>query len=774
MNVSSANLISRSQFTLTVAVLIVLFSSCGVVKDYPVQEPFVYNHSIEVHGDYTRDQRKQLISQLANQLHDSIDVRRIQRLVGWENGPRILYSVLQSPPLYDSTNADKSVIFMRALLNSLGYYRDTITYDTSLQIAGDQYRTTVNFDVVPGTLFRLDTVIYNMHDDTLQRITQDAAGEALIKKGEAFSKPLISAEIDRLSDVYRNNGYLRFSREELIAVWDTVGIALLRPTFDPFEQASQLEALQRRRQNPTADVEIRLRENPDTTHLIRYYNGDVTIYPDLTIDTALYFPTVKRVNDKTIIEYRDLFNDRVLIENVYLNRGELYSQRNYLRTINRFNALGAWRLVSVDQVPRTDSDTVDFVVKLTPAAKYAFDINLEGSQNWGVAYTEGNLIGVSLGLLNRNFARASNRANTTLRLGTDLNPRDFANTKQVSLANTIYFPRAIPRMRWLPLVNENTRTSFALNGSYVDRDTIFGNVSLNTSWGYEFNWKNKLLTLRIPNIEYSLLDVRRGLQGLIDANESFRFIFNTGFVSSVIASYNIRGGKNDVTNLARFSFEGSGLLTGFIRSKFLDSNLYRFIKLDADFRQTYKIRRTAFAWRIFGGVGYELPSQYHRYDRYMPFFKAYFAGGANSMRAWPLRKLGPGSALKSFDRTEAPDRFGDVQLELNAEYRFFIADLKGIAINSVLFTDIGNIWYLRSNPDFPGGRFQLNELGKDIAIGAGTGLRIDFGFFLLRVDYAYKVKDPSPDAGSPELQNKLFPNWRLFNGQIQLGVTYPF
>ncbi|MGI8600297.1 MAG: hypothetical protein ACR2KB_13680, partial [Chitinophagaceae bacterium] len=80
----------------------------------------------------------------------------------------------------------------------------------------------------------------------------------------------------------------------------------------------------------------------------------------------------------------------------------------------------------------------------------------------------------------------------------------------------------------------------------------------------------------------------------------------------------------------------------------------------------------------------------------------------------------------------------------------------------------------RSNPDFPGGRFQLNELGKDIAIGAGTGLRIDFGFFLLRVDYAYKVKDPSPDAGSPELQNKLFPNWRLFNGQIQLGVTYPF
>jgi outer membrane protein insertion porin family len=158
----------------------------------------------------------------------------------------------------------------------------------------------------------------------------------------------------------------------------------------------------------------------------------------------------------------------------------------------------------------------------------------------------------------------------------------------------------------------------------------------------------------------------------------------------------------------------------------------------------------------------------------MPFFKAYFAGGANSMRAWPLRKLGPGSSLKSFDRTEAPDRFGDIQLELNGEYRFFVADLKGVAINSVLFTDIGNIWYLRKNPDFLNGEFSLRNLGRDIAIGAGTGLRIDFGFFLLRVDYAYKVKDPSPDDDRPELQNKWFPNWKLFNGQVQLGVTYPF
>ena len=144
------------------------------------------------------------------------------------------------------------------------------------------------------------------------------------------------------------------------------------------------------------------------------------------------------------------------------------------------------------------------------------------------------------------------------------------------------------------------------------------------------------------------------------------------------------------------------------------------------------------------------------------------------MRAWALRKLGPGSTIKSFDRTVAPDRFGDIQIELNAEYRFFLADMNGVTINSALYTDIGNVWFLRKNPDFPNGEFALNKLWKDIAIGVGTGLRVDFGLFLIRLDYAYKVKDPSPDEAHAAFQNKWFYDWKLLNGQFQLGVNYPF
>jgi outer membrane protein assembly factor BamA len=156
----------------------------------------------------------------------------------------------------------------------------------------------------------------------------------------------------------------------------------------------------------------------------------------------------------------------------------------------------------------------------------------------------------------------------------------------------------------------------------------------------------------------------------------------------------------------------------------------------------------------------------------MPFFRQYYGGGANSMRAWGLRKLGPGSTVKSFARTIAPDRFGDIQLEANAEYRFYLTEINGITLNSALFTDIGNVWFRRYNPDFPGGEFKFNKLWKDIGIGLGTGLRVDFGFLNIRLDYAFKVKDPSPDR--IDKQNKWFYQWQFNNGQFQLGVNYPF
>lgn len=146
------------------------------------------------------------------------------------------------------------------------------------------------------------------------------------------------------------------------------------------------------------------------------------------------------------------------------------------------------------------------------------------------------------------------------------------------------------------------------------------------------------------------------------------------------------------------------------------------------------------------------------------------------MRAWALRRLGPGSTLKEFKgQSGTPDRYGDIQLEANAEYRFPLGKPLGIKVNGAFFTDIGNVWFMKSAPDRPDEEvFKFSRLGKDIAIGAGGGLRIDFDFFVIRFDYSYRIKDPSPSLSDASFQNKWF-SYSFFKGaQFQLGIGYPF
>ncbi|HVK97242.1 MAG TPA: BamA/TamA family outer membrane protein [Flavisolibacter sp.] len=758
--------------------IVCLLFSCTTVRNYPVNRPYVYETNINIDDNFNND-KKDLALQLEQQLHDSVRVRTVSRL---------MFQVLMNPPAFDSIHASQSITFMRALLQSLGYYRDSIRFTTKIDtVAAGNLPTTINFFVSPGRRTRIDSISYNISADsteqssrykqeldTLQKITINSLDEALIKKGDPFSKYTISAERDRLADVYRNNGYLRYSQEEMIVLWDTVGLALIRPTIDPIEQARQLEELRRRRANPTASVEFRLRESPDSTRITRYYVGNVTVFPDLTADTASFTRIDDIVNGYRFISYANLFKNRKLTDYIFLKRGELYRQNKYLRTQNKFSSLGAWRFVNIVQLPRENQDTVDFEIRLTPARKYAFNANLEGSRNQGnLSIAEGNLIGlgITLGLQNRNFARAANQAGTNFRYGTELNATtaNLIQTRQITLNHTIQFPRLVPRINWLynPESDKEVRTIFSLNAGNTDRRRYYNLTTLNTSWGFEKSWRNKLLGIRLPNIEYNFLQRRSLLDTLIDRNASYRYIFNTGFILSSLINFNVASGGENITKLFSSSIEFP-LVPVQLRKDF-----YRFIKLDAEYRQTHTIRRTAFAWRVFGGLGAGMPfNTLDSINRYLPFFRAYYAGGPNSMRAWGVRKLGPGSSIRSFERTEAPDRFGDLKLEANAEYRFFLFSYNGITFNSALFTDIGNVWFLRKNLDFPGGEFRFDKLAKDLAIGLGTGLRLDFGFLKVRFDYAYKVKDPSPENVAN--QNKLFHNWKLRNGQFQLGIDYPF
>jgi outer membrane protein assembly factor BamA len=757
--------------------------SCTFVKKYQANKPFVYETNINLIGNFTNVEKANLTSGLKNQLDDSVRARKIDKL---------LFSVMKNPPVYDSTSADKSIIFMRAFLNSQGYFSDSTYYGHSIKKKNwaekvfskkyYPYRTVVDFYVRPGPQVKLDSISYTMRKPELQRLTDSTRKDAIIKKGDPFAKGPISAELDRLTELYRNNGYLRFTRDQLVGIWDTLEVSLLQPNLGFFEQLQALNRQRQRRQKPTANLEIHL-QNIDSVKLTRYYIGNVTIYPDFSIDTFDLERKVDIVKGIKVIQYgKRRFKPSIFPPNIYLPRDSVYRQRRYTRTLNRLNVIGAWRLVNIDQLPRPNQDTVDFVIRLTPAKKQLFTTTLEGSINQSAI--SGTLfgIGVDFGLQNRNAGRAANFSSTNARYGIEFGntgSEQFIQTKQISIGNTFYFPRAILFDKYTPENRkDNWRTIFSTNAVYTDRRDLFRLTTLNVSWGYEYQRRKLSLTFKFPNIEYSSLKSRPGLDTILKYNPSLKNIFTDGLIVSAVTNLIITGGKKNGLNVFRANFEGAPYFGGWLHSPFLDDQLYRFMKFDAEFARLVRYRKNSIAMHAFWGIGIADPfNTTINADKRnsLPFFKQYFAGGPNSMRAWALRRLGPGSSVKDFDgQFGTPDRYGDVQLEGNLEFRFPIARLLSAKINGALFTDFGNVWLLKGSAGPPEEVFDFSHLGKDIAIGAGAGLRIDVNIFVLRFDYSYKVKDPSPSTANAALQNKWF-GYPFFKGaQFQLGIGYPF
>ena len=445
--------------------------------------------------------------------------------------------------------------------------------------------------------------------------------------------------------------------------------------------------------------------------------------------------------------------------------------------------MGGWRLVNLETIPRKNADTTDILIKLTPAKKYTSFANLEGSSNQSLL--AGTLFGVALnvGFQNRNLFGRSIQSTTNLRLGVEIG-RDtiadvnFIQTRQIALTHNLIFPGLLPRFSGLPAdLRQHARSILAFNISNTERRELFNLSSYSAAWGYDFRYKNTLYTIRIPNIEYNAIARRAKLLELIDSNALLKNIFVDGLIISGSAGlFYSRQKANKIQNI-RLNIEESGLLSGLVRSPLLDTNLFRFVKVDLDLSTKYTFKKTAIALRFFAGVGYALDQTRNPVNRFnLPLYRQYFAGGPNSMRAWGLRKLGPGSSIQEYGNRGLPERYGDLQLEGNAEFRFPWFNIAGMQVNGAVFADIGNIWYLKkAEGRTPEEIFSLRRLGKDLAVGIGTGLRLDFTYFVIRLDYSLKAKDPSPSPANRNYQNKWFGYPRLQDmDQFQLGINYPF
>jgi outer membrane protein insertion porin family len=759
--------------------LLGISSSCVAPKknQYPSRKPFVFKTTIKLDAKIPNDQKIDLVAKLQDQLDDSLRVRTVTS-AKWL--PPFIYKKLVTPPVYDSLNVSRSIVFMNGLLVSLGYSTPSITDTVWIDsVKKDQYRTNISFIVRPGKRLTFDSIAYDLQTPALQALAIKSASQSWLKKGNPYTKQILSTEISRLVDTFRNNGYYKFSKEDLYMEQDTVIAGLIDPTLDPFQQADLLEQLKKKREFPTMNIVVKQRNVRDSSHLTKYYIGKVTAFPDLPITEDSTYNNKQdttTIRNITLITRSNKFQLPFVANNIFLRPGRLYKQENYYRTFNRFNQLSAWQYINIDFDDSNVADSlVDVTLRMYPAKKQNVNVALEAARNTNDIVTATNLfgIGVNLGLQNRNAYKQSVRTTTNLRGGVELG-KDFIQTVQASISHSIFLPKLIVPFN----INregrlKNAQTILNVNASYIDRRDFYSLKTINGSWGYQWTKSNKTFTYKPINVEYSILGETDSLKKILATNPALRLAFRTGLVVGQQFAYSSLHVKNNKSNRFRFSLEESGALLGLIRD--LDKGeLLRFVKGDVEYVHNIDYGKTQLVMRGYAGMGFAYGRQGEGYEKTLPFYKAYFAGGPNSMRAWQVRQLGLGSS-KFYNDTPyvGLDRFGDIQLEGNVEYRFPLGTVFGYKLKGALFTDVGNIWNwspIDTSAPAKGSDFNLGRFYKELAVGAGIGLRIDFTYFLIRLDWAYKIKDPQ----RKEYSDKWFYGLSLGSGQFQLGINYPF
>jgi hypothetical protein len=767
-------------------VLVFFLGSCLTVKNYPPNKAFVFKSNIKIDSKQPINQKDELKEKLLIQLDDSIKNRIVTKM--------LIKKKLENPPAFDTSYAVRSTAFMKALLKSQGYISGSVRWDSTLVVKKkkkkQQLRVITTFTATPGPLTTIDSISYSFRDTTLQGLTLRSVRRSDLKKGDAFKKEAIAAELDRLIDVFKNNGYFKISREDVYAEVDTVEARLINPNIDIFERARLLNELEKQRDHPTVDIVFKQRAKEIPSHLRKFYIDKVSIYPDLSIrEDSVETPYKKdTIRGITVFSRYNLFKPKFVVDNNYLKPGDQYSQRNYLRTINSYNQLGAWQQTAIDIFSNDSLGKLNMDVRLYPAVRRNLNIGLEASRNESdVVATNLFGLGVTFGVTDKNIAKQSVQSSLNTRFGVELG-QNLLQTIQTSINYTLHFPKFILPFKDSSRIKgkiSTEGTNLSINASNTLRKDFYTIQNANIAWSYDWTKgrditrKNKIYLFNYSpiNVEYQHVIPTDSLKGLITEAPNLYYTFQDGFIISQNFRFQVITTKGKHTTSVKTGIEESGGLLGLIKNLDVDAKLFRFVKTFIDYSHNITYKKTALAFHAYGGYGFSYGKTKDSLgnvinEQALPVTRGFTAGGPNSMRAWRARQLGPGSSRFYNNLSQDLDRFGDIQLEGNVEYRYNLFNIGSMKVKSALFADMGNIW-LRNNQGQEGlndGVFKLNRLYKDLAVGAGTSLRFDFDYFLIRLDWAYTFKNPYYS----DTHNGWFQQIKFFDGQFQLGINYPF
>lgn len=698
----------------------------------------------------------------------------------WYN--RWLRRLGQAPVIFDPDLTDASRRQLQQALVNRGYMGATIDVDTTLR--RDDKRADVTYRINTGRPHVIASLGYNIEDSTVRQIIMADSSLVDIAPGMLFDRSHLDEVRGAITRRLRNEGYYGFSREYITFTADTVlgskDIALTLNLRDPGAR-NALDA--------PADTADYSRQH----HI--YIVRSVTFITDEALNAA---PA-----DRDTIHYRGLdiiygpdryIRPSALYDMCFIEPGTNYSANNVDRTYAALSRLSILKFISIEMEHAgqlsAETELLDAVINISRNRKQGVTLELEGTNS------EGDFgFGIGATYQNRDLTRRSDMLTVKLRTSYESISGNFdglINNRFTEYAGEvgITYPKFL-----LPFASRafkkrmQATTEFALSFNYQERPE-YTRIIGGAAWRWKWNnrWRDYMRRHTFDLIDINLVRLPRSTINFIDeiapSNPLLRYSYEDHFIMRMGYTYyhtNRRIPTAEINafamqpqvNTLRVSVETAGnLLYGLshIFSRNSGSQVHKifgiqysqYVKGEFDYTVTRNFNsRNALAFHVGFGIAYPYGN-----SSMVPFEKRFYAGGANGVRGWGVRTLGPGCFDAHNSVTDFINQSGDINLILSMEYR---AKLFWV-FEGALFIDAGNIWTIHNYPNQPGGMFKFNQFYKQLAASYGIGLRMDFTYFLLRFDLGIKAHNP---AMNQEPWPLLHPKWGR-DANFHFSVGYPF
>ncbi len=753
-------------YIIVISIISVTFSSCSITKKVPEDKYLLNKVKIEsdskkVNTDMLYDYLKQTpnnyflgMGRLKLALYNASKNDSTKRINRW------LEKVGEPPVIYDVNNSIHSKNELEKVLFNNGYMNSKVDIDVELN--KEKQKAKVTYKVTSNRPYTINNFIITLPNDTAFSIIKNRKNKEQLK-GKIFNVDDLDKERENIATALRNQGYYNFRKELLFYAVDTglynhkLDIELaIQPHY--LEKDSVLDMIFERKIVEQIEIHAykdkRLALESSKRSLDTLYHKNITVYTEREFKT---------------------FRPKALINKVTIKTGKYYNEKKVERTYSLLNSLNAVKYVNIS-FKEIENGNLKCIITVSQDKPHSISGEFE------LTYSGGNF-GTNVGIAyqNNNIFRGSETLNIGVGGGYEMlsNISDNNFAAEISANASLRFPTLLfPFNKSRLLKNNNVSTEVGVNVDFQKRPEYQRNIA---NAGIKYIWKYKRI-----NFFYNLVDIsyiylpwmdEAFKDKYLNPSSSIRFSYEDHFIMRMglgISTTNKKGIANNYYTVRANVVTAGNLLYGLshlFNQKRNDDGNYnifniqysQYVKADVDYSYNIFINPNI-RLVLHGALGVGVP---YANASVLPFEERYYSGGANSVRGWSIRTLGPGTFRNSNSTIDFMRQSGDIKLDLNIESRFKIF----WKLEGAIFLDAGNIWTIRDYKEQPGGFFKFNEFYKQIGMSYGLGLRANFSFFIIRLDMGIKLYDPGYEDLSDRWRTSI--SWKD-DFAIHFAVGYPF